>query len=42
MLWQSVHSEYYFREAYRPDFRRDDFLRVVMDYAAFQVTDTLR
>lgn len=34
MLWQSVHSEYYFCEAYWPDFRRVDFLRAVRDYAA--------
>ena len=27
MIWQSVHSEYYFCEAYWPDFRRVDFLR---------------
>jgi short-chain Z-isoprenyl diphosphate synthase len=34
MLWQSVHSEYYFCEAYWPDFRRVDFLRAMRDYAA--------
>jgi short-chain Z-isoprenyl diphosphate synthase len=34
MLWQSVHSEYYFCEVYWPDFRRVDFLRAVRDYAA--------
>ncbi|HHT40799.1 MAG TPA: isoprenyl transferase, partial [Actinomyces sp.] len=32
MLWQSVHSEYYFCEAYWPDFRRVDFLRALRDY----------
>lgn len=34
MLWQSVHSEFYFCEAYWPDFRRVDFLRAVRNYAA--------
>ena len=29
MLWQSAHSEYYFCEAYWPDFRRVDFLRAL-------------
>ena len=33
MLWQSVHSEYYFCEAYWPDFRRVDFLRALRSYA---------
>ncbi|WP_413451151.1 isoprenyl transferase [Georgenia phoenicis] len=33
LLWQSVHSEYYFCEAYWPDFRRVDFLRGLRDYA---------
>jgi short-chain Z-isoprenyl diphosphate synthase len=32
LLWQSVHSEYYFCEAYWPDFRRVDFLRALRDY----------
>ncbi|MDO5049456.1 MAG: isoprenyl transferase [Actinomycetaceae bacterium] len=32
LLWQSVHSEYYFCEAYWPDFRRVDFLRAMRDY----------
>ncbi|SEA30562.1 short-chain Z-isoprenyl diphosphate synthase [Bowdeniella nasicola] len=32
LLWQSVHSEYYFCEAYWPDFRRTDFLRALRDY----------
>jgi len=34
LLWQSAHSEYYFCEAYWPDFRRVDFLRAVRAYAA--------
>ncbi|MCD4558123.1 isoprenyl transferase [Schaalia sp. lx-100] len=33
MLWQSVHSEFYFCEAYWPDFRRVDFLRALRSYA---------
>lgn len=33
MLWQSVHSEYYFCEAYWPDFRRIDFLRALRAYS---------
>jgi short-chain Z-isoprenyl diphosphate synthase len=33
LLWQSVHSEFYFCEAYWPDFRRVDFLRALRDYA---------
>jgi short-chain Z-isoprenyl diphosphate synthase len=33
MLWQSAHSEYYFCEAYWPDFRRVDFLRALRSYA---------
>ncbi|MCL2454103.1 MAG: isoprenyl transferase [Micrococcales bacterium] len=33
MLWQSAHSEFYFCEAYWPDFRRIDFLRAVRSYA---------
>ena len=27
LLWQSAQSEFYFCEAYWPDFRRVDFLR---------------
>lgn len=34
MLWQSAHSEFYFCEAYWPDFRRVDFLRAIRSYAA--------
>lgn len=33
LLWQSAHSEFYFCEAYWPDFRRVDFLRALRDYA---------
>ncbi|GHD30398.1 isoprenyl transferase [Nocardiopsis kunsanensis] len=34
MLWQSVHSEFYFCEAYWPAFRRVDFLRALRSYGA--------
>ena len=34
LLWQSVHSEFWFCDAYWPDFRRVDFLRALRDYAA--------
>ena len=34
LLWQSAHSEFYFCEAYWPDFRRVDFLRAMRSYAA--------
>jgi short-chain Z-isoprenyl diphosphate synthase len=34
LMWQSVHSEFYFCEAYWPAFRRVDFLRALRDYAA--------
>jgi short-chain Z-isoprenyl diphosphate synthase len=34
LLWQSVHTEFYFCEAYWPDFRRVDFLRALRSYAA--------
>jgi short-chain Z-isoprenyl diphosphate synthase len=33
LLWQSVHSEFYFCEAFWPDFRRVDFLRALRSYA---------
>ena len=33
LLWQSAKSEFYFCEAYWPDFRRVDFLRAVRAYA---------
>lgn len=32
MLWQSAHSEFYFCEAYWPDFRKVDFLRALRSY----------
>jgi len=32
LMWQSVHSEYYFCEALWPDFRRVDFLRALRAY----------
>lgn len=34
MLWQSAHSEFWFCEAYWPEFRKVDFLRALRDYAA--------
>ena len=34
LLWQSAKSEFYFCEAYWPDFRRVDFLRAIRAYAA--------
>jgi short-chain Z-isoprenyl diphosphate synthase len=33
LLWQSAQSEFYFCEAYWPDFRKVDFLRAVRAYA---------
>ncbi|HYO84858.1 MAG TPA: isoprenyl transferase [Dermatophilaceae bacterium] len=33
LLWQSTHSEFYFCEAYWPDFRRVDFLRALRAFA---------
>ena len=32
LLWQSAHSEFYFCDAYWPEFRRVDFLRALRDY----------
>jgi short-chain Z-isoprenyl diphosphate synthase len=32
LLWQSAHSEFYFCEAYWPDFRKVDFLRALRAY----------
>jgi short-chain Z-isoprenyl diphosphate synthase len=32
LLWQSAHSEFYFCDAYWPEFRRIDFLRALRDY----------
>ncbi|MDR1440779.1 MAG: isoprenyl transferase [Bifidobacteriaceae bacterium] len=34
LLWQSAHAEYYFCEAFWPDFRKVDFLRALRSYAA--------
>ncbi|MDT0327935.1 isoprenyl transferase [Nocardiopsis lambiniae] len=34
MLWQSVHSEFYFCEVFWPAFRRVDFLRALRSYGA--------
>lgn len=34
MLWQAVHTELYFCEAYWPEFRRTDLLRALRDYSA--------
>ena len=36
LLWQSAHSEFYFRDANWPDFRRVDFLRALRSYASRQ------
>jgi short-chain Z-isoprenyl diphosphate synthase len=36
LLWQSVHSEFYFCDALWPDFRKIDFLRALRDYGARQ------
>ncbi len=33
LLWQSAHSEFYFCEAYWPDFRHVDFLRALRSYS---------
>jgi len=34
LLWQRAHSEFYFCEAYWPDFRKLDFLRAIRAYSA--------
>lgn len=34
LLWQSAHSEFYFCEAYWPDFRRVDYLRALRSFSA--------
>lgn len=34
LLWQSANSEFYFCEAYWPDFRKVDFLRALRSYSA--------
>jgi short-chain Z-isoprenyl diphosphate synthase len=36
LLWQSVHSEFYFCDALWPDFRKIDFLRALRDYGIRQ------
>jgi short-chain Z-isoprenyl diphosphate synthase len=36
LLWQSAHSEFYFCDAYWPDFRRVDFLRALRAFGARQ------
>ncbi|MFL6139467.1 MAG: isoprenyl transferase [Frankiaceae bacterium] len=36
LLWQSAHSEFYFCEAYWPEFRHVDFLRALRSYAQRQ------
>jgi len=36
LLWQSVHSEFYFCDALWPDFRQVDFLRALRDYGMRQ------
>lgn len=36
LMWQSAYSEFYFCEAFWPDFRRTDFLRAVRDYGLRQ------
>ncbi len=36
LLWQSVHSEFYFCDALWPDFRKIDFLRALRDYGLRQ------
>ena len=33
LLWQSAHSEFWFTEAYWPEFRHIDFLRALRDFA---------
>nr|WP_246842818.1 isoprenyl transferase [Allokutzneria sp. NRRL B-24872] len=34
LLWQSAHSEFWFCDAYWPDFRRVDFLRALREFGA--------
>ena len=36
LLWQSAHSEFYFCDAFWPEFRRVDFLRALRAYAGRQ------
>ena len=44
LLWQSAHSEFYFCDAYWPDFRRTDFLRALRASVRSRVSapETLR
>ena len=32
LLWQSVHSEFYFTDVYWPEFRKVDFLRAIRSF----------
>jgi short-chain Z-isoprenyl diphosphate synthase len=36
LLWQSVHSEFYFADVLWPDFRKIDFMRALRDYGMRQ------
>lgn len=36
LLWQSAHSEYWFCDAFWPDFRKIDFLRAIRDFGQRQ------
>ncbi len=36
LMWQSAHSEYYFCEAYWPEFRKVDYLRALRAYSTRQ------
>src|SRR5580698_834404 len=42
LLWQTVHSELYFCDAYWPAFREIDFLRALRSYAARQPSSCTR
>jgi short-chain Z-isoprenyl diphosphate synthase len=37
LLWQSAYSEYYFCDAYWPEFRKIDFLRAIRSYQSRQI-----
>lgn len=37
LIWQSVHSEFYFCEALWPDFRKVDFVRALRSYSSGSV-----
>jgi short-chain Z-isoprenyl diphosphate synthase len=32
LLWQSVHSEFYFADVFWPEFRKVDFLRAIRSF----------